>query len=117
MDVIVQITKICNGCGAIVSCEERGSWVVPLRHQAPCGAVCVAGSANGDGFDPKEPRHDPPWNGPPETDGHYHGECPKGCFKDCCNPPGNLCGPKCLQCFGCRVCGYLHAPEEKCKGL
>lgn len=43
--------------------------------------------------------HIPPWDGPPETDGHYHGTCPNGCFDKCCGTPGNLCGPSCQTCF------------------
>lgn len=47
----------------------------------------------------EEEMHDRPWEGPPETDGHYHGVCPKGCFAKCCDPPGNLCGDECQKCF------------------
>lgn len=94
---------MCHGCGL------EG---VSGRHLAPCGVVCAIGSALGDGYTHDEPHHSPPCNLSPETDGHYHGECPAGCFKDCCKPPGNLCGPKCLQCFGCDECGYIHAAEE-----
>jgi hypothetical protein len=96
--------KPCPNCGVVA----HG------RHNAPCGAVCGFGSAMGPGFSHDEKTHDRPWEGPPETDGHYHGECPNGCFKDCCNPPGNLCGPSCHRCFACRLCDYVHDPKDKC---
>ncbi len=95
------------------TCDNCSTPLVTGRHNAPCGAVCGMGCAIGRpaGVSPNEKTHDRPWEGPPETDGHYHGECPNGCFKDCCKPVGNLCGPKCQQCFGCPVCGYVHAAE------
>ena len=91
----------CEACGTILVAE--------CRHKAPCGAICIAGSAIGaDRINHNEKMHVPPRDLPPETDGHYHGECPNGCFKDCCKEPGKLCGERCLQCFGCKVCGYIH---------
>lgn len=101
----------CDNCGIMLISVER--------HTAPCGAICGSGSAIGRPVDTRmdEPTHDRLWDGPPETDGHYHGECPNGCFKDCCEPPGNLCGLKCLRCFGCCVCGYIHDPKTPHRGF
>lgn len=102
-----QPPKRCHGCGTLFSGEI-------VRHKAPCGATCRVGCALGEGFSHDEKTHDPSWDGP-ETDGHYHGQCPNGCFKDCCKPAGNLCGPSCLQCFGCRMCGHIHPVGERCR--
>lgn len=98
----------CSACGTLLVHEGR--------HKAPCGATCISGSRIGDGYDPNEKVHTPPFDGPPETDGHYHGECPNGCFKDCCKEPGKLCGLRCLHCFGCKVCGYIHEVGERHRG-
>lgn len=88
--------KPCWNCGTHLA--------TPGRHVAPCGAVCQAGCAlnvpEGEKLHLEEKElHIRPWEGPPETDGHYHGECPKGCFTNCCTPKGNHCGPTCQHCF------------------
>lgn len=87
---------MCWNCGAVGAFSGR--------HRAPCGAVCSSGCLvdvpeGEERHLPENTLHVKPWDGPPETDGHYHGTCPNGCFKDCCSPPGNHCGDKCQQCF------------------
>jgi hypothetical protein len=106
-------TKTCD-CGTVAPAELMPFGLSIQRHKAPCGVICSCGCRNGEGYRHDEPRHEVPWNGPPETDGHYHGACPAGCFVNCCKPRGNLCGPKCLQCFGCKSCGFIHAVNEPC---
>lgn len=75
------------------------------RHFAPCGAICLHGCMNGDKATTEKINrrelqlHEAPWEGPEDTDGHYHGKCPNNCFVSCCNPPGNLCGKDCQRCF------------------
>lgn len=108
--------KLCRSCGTMVSTKECAPLrnLVMQRHKAPCGATCGAGCVNGEGYTYDEKTHNAPWEGHPETDGHYHGECPNGCFKDCCNPPGNLCGPTCQLCFACRKCDHVHPLQDAC---
>lgn len=97
-ETLVTVTEVslCE-CGTMAPIGKNNiGEYVKLRHNAPCGIICVMSRALGEGYRFGEKVHDSPWEG---QDGHYHGTCPNGCFDKCCDPPGNLCGPSCQKCF------------------
>lgn len=98
------MSEPCWNCGTEIEQVGLGAIQTVGRHKAPCGAICGSGWGinvpEGESRYPREEDlHIRPWEGPALTDGHYHGTCPNGCFKDCCNPKGNLCGEECQKCF------------------